>query len=1182
MQLKAIKISGFKSFAEKTNIELQSGVTIVVGPNGSGKSNIAEAIRWVLGEQSAKTLRGQKMTDVIFSGAQNKQAMNMAKVSLVFDNSDHYLDIAYSELEVTRKLFRNGESWYGINGQECRLKDINALFMDSGMGPDSFSIISQGNVEEIFNSTPESRRSIVETLAGISQYKQQKKIANGKITSTQDNLIRVSDIIFELDNRLPELEKQRDIASDYLEQKNKLTNLKEQKALSTFHRLTGSVKQLTDQLANLKQAARSLEQTRQSLEQSVKANRLAMADQQELTKQHATKVQSLIQSENETLSAAKLAEQEKLYQKQALSETAEQKKEAQDQLQKLNERDEENEQNIQEAHTQLKQIQQAERDLQRQLAELNPNGEQLLADLQEQYVTLIQRQATVASQKKDQERLTTQQQEELAALTAQRTTTIAEQSRLEHQKNELNIQTQKQRQRQQRNAERQDALKTSIAKLEAQYVQQQSDWLSQLKQTETLKGQLGYQSQQQQNYQDYYQGVANLMQHRSQLKGIAGPVADFIETDSKYVTAIETALGGRLQQVIVDTSQSAKEAVNWLTQNKMGRVTFLPVDTIRAANQRVINESIRQLPGFVGSALELMEMPEQFGNVKSFLLANTLISTDLTSAISISRQSNQRFKVVSLDGQVVNPGGSITGGATKRQSNHLLTSKQRYQELKQELQRENKVVAAGEAALKAVQDQITTAKRDSEEAAHSELVFNQQLSQLAERIAANTTAANQLKRDLAENEEQQSNLTARLKVVNEHPESLEQLAKEINTVQDQIVQQKRDNEQNNKHKAQLTDELTVSKQSQAKLQSQVDFATQNQVALKRQLTDVHNKISVLDQQLSQYNQMAEEDKKQRLQTQLAQLKHEHQVEQQLQEQSESERRRLTEQLQSQTDQLNQTKLNQVETTNELSHLLEKQTQEQHKLRQSRSILLDQFGYLADELSDLGADRVSADVDAQITLLEKGINELGPVNVSAIEEYQKVADRQQFLTSQKADLETAIGELKRTIEEMDQESATRFTKTFTELAAAFERVFSQMFDGGKAKLVLTDPDHPLTTGVDIMAMPPGKKFRSMTLLSGGERSLTAISLLFAILVVRPVPFVILDETEAALDPLNVERFAKYIQQFSKDTQFIVITHRKETMVFGDRLYGITMQNSGVSKVVSVTMQANNEVNNNGTI
>lgn len=1171
MQLKTIKLSGFKSFAEKTKIELQPGATIIVGPNGSGKSNITEAVRWVLGEQSAKTLRGQKMGDVIFSGAQQKAAMNLAQVSLLFDNSDHYLDVPYSELEVTRKLFRNGESWYGINGQECRLKDITSLFMDSGIGADGFSIISQGNVEEVFNSTAESRRSIVETVAGIFQYKQQKKTAETKIVKVEDNLSRVNDISFELSARLPALAKQKDVALDYLDQKKKLNELKEQRELSNWRKVTADVLELENQIQNLQETKEKFNQSLTDSQQQLVAAKLTVTNQQQLITEQTDKLQQLTQAENELHSAVKLTQQENRFQQQTKLDLEQRLTSTNQQLQELTAKLKDIRYQLTDNQQQQHDYQQRSQNVSEKLNDLESNGSHKLAQLQVQYVELIQKQSSATEQRVKHQQASEQREQKLKELNQQNKDLKLEQTNLIEQRQQLTDRLAILR-KQQEQLQQQQAEQSKIQQqLTQQYSQLQTSWLSQLRKLETIKGQLEY--QQQNEYQPFYQGVANVMNQQAQFSGVFGLVADFIKTDNRYTIAIETALGGRLQNILVDTDQTAKEIVEWLTNSKSGRVTFLPVSEIKAVTHRKITSDIREVPGFLGSAEELVDFPSEFKDIKAYLFANILISSDLTAAIRISKLGHQRFKVVSLDGQVVNLGGSITGGKSARGKTQLLTTKSKVQRLRQEVERYTKSITEEEADVKNVQQQLEAIKQTIVEKHRIELQVQQELKTVEQQLILNQEATDKIISLLTQNNEQQAQYEQMPQVTDQLDPK--QLQMEITNVQQQLIAQEQQNEQTAKRKTELSEKLATIQQTTNQLQAQAKYLTANEQETQESLAKSQEDQLQIQQQIKKLQADLEITNETEIQQKLQTILTKKQTTTGLQQQLTNEQEQLSLRVENLSEQVNQLKVELTKLDSRLTLLLDKYESKQKLKQDSQQILVERFNY---QLSDLKKVSQAQDnnVDNQIKLLEKGLEELGPVNVNAIEEYQQVAERNQFLTDQKADLTNSIQELKDTIAIMDQESTNRFLNTFDQLAQSFEKVFQQLFGGGKAKLELTDPKHPLTTGIEIMAMPPGKKYRALSLLSGGERTLTAIALLFAILAIKPVPFVILDEAEAALDPVNVDRFARYIQQFASKTQFIVVTHRKETMVYGDQLYGVTMQESGVSKVVSVALQTDDEV------
>lgn len=1175
MQLKSIEIIGFKSFAEKTKISFPNGMTGIVGPNGSGKSNIAEAIRWVLGEQSAKNLRGSRMPDVIFSGSADRRALNMAAVTLLLDNSDHYLDSPFTEIKVARKLFRNGDSAYFINEKQCRLKDVTNLFMDTGIGQGTLSIISQGNVEEIFNSKPVDRRSIIENVAGVYKYKRQKTTAQTEILQTSDNLNRVNDIIQELKSRLAPLEEQSSQATDYLDQKKRLAEFEKKQLILTAKDQQAAIKQTTDQLKQSQQIVSKIqkevdqnEQSGNAVKQELSAGRKQIDDWNAETLAINTKIQTLT-------SQKQLSTQENSFKNADVKRIS-------DQISATTAKIHELAQKIDKSATAISHAQDSLRTGQAGLVAVEkaakannvPAIEKKIEQLRSQYVDLMQEQTAINNQltmsQHDQSRLAEQAKSQKARI-SQLTGKLADgQKQL----------TEKRQQLAQSKAdlaavqEKLAHLKQLLTAKQATVDQNQTEWLNALKVAEQAKAKQNSLQALHDSYRNFYRGPANLLKNKAHLDGIFGPVSDFLQVDSQYVKAIDTALGSQAQHIIVKDNAAASNAIKFMTANRYGRVTLLPVTVIKP---RYLNRSLvaqaEKFPGYIGVGSSLVTMPEQFADINESLLGTTIIADNLDHAIAISRAIQHRTRIVSLDGQVVNAGGSLTGGANKATNQGVLINQTELADLQKATQQMGNKLTAKETQLaeaKNALQQIQEAyNRSHQRAFEVQQGINHQaadLKLLETAIATETREVEAMKLAL-------------------------QNAQNLNSAdQDTDLQ---------KQKAAIQKQLAANNQAvldhQARLGRVRELA--DEYAKKRQ--SLHDQVVVTKEQLQQYqdqrrsldNQLLQlSNQKTRLTTQLQDLKADLQQQvdpAQLDEQIAQQTKRqaaLSADLNEKkvaVDRLDQTyekiqnairtaQLNLNNAKYELKATGTKLSSLQQAISVSYTKLSEKYSIdpqaLANPKWNWDADAVAG----QIKMLKMGIEEIGPVNISAIQEFHDVSDRYNFLMKQQQDLLTAKNHLTATMGKMDSTIASKFKQTFDKVANSFSKVFVEMFGGGEAKLVLTDPDDLLATGIEIMVKPPGKNYRSLSLLSGGEKALTAITLLFAIIRVSPVPFCILDEAEAALDPFNADRFAKYLKRFGDETQFIVITHRKETMIYADTLYGITMQESGVSKVVSVSL------------
>ena len=1180
MYLKRIEIAGFKSFADRTKIEFEEGVTAVIGPNGSGKSNITEAIRWVLGEQSAKSLRGGKMPDIIFAGSESRKQLNIAEVTVVLDNTDNYLPLGFSEVSVTRRYRRTGESDFFINKKACRLKDIQDLFMDSGLGKESFSIISQGKVEAIFASKPEDRRGIFEEAAGVLKYKQRKRKAEQKLFETEDNLSRVQDIIYELEDQLTPLAAQSEAAKEFLALKKELTaadvsltvaKIKQtrdswESAKTDFEELSKTVEEKSRFIQQTEQQLGTLREKRGSLDEQLETGQQQLLHLSEALKQ--TEGQKALLSERSKNTQKTSAEY-----RETLNEQRKKKADAQANLQEVQ---------TQQADKQTEKIALEEKiqQLTNEAEKYKKSPKELLEDLRGTYVELMQESANVSNELKYLERQYTQE-------TAKNQQSVTRFEALRDQLEEL--------------TEQQSAAQTKTKTLEAQLTEEQEhyrrlaeeknvaqqqmqkeqqlmyDMMSQVQQARARQKSL---QEIQENYSGFYQGVRSVLQHKEQLSGIVGAVAELIEVPEKYTLAIETALGASAQHIIVENEKDARQGITFLKKQRSGRGTFLPLTTIKPRSLGAHHyQAIKDVDGFLGVASELVSFSENVAPVMQNLLGAIVIARDLDSANLLARQLRYQVRVVSLDGDVMNAGGSMTGGATKQgnrgnlfnQGHELAEWTKRYEEINQALQAKEAFVRDLQAKVADQTESLETLRTQGEQ---TRLAYQEAQSSV-ERVAAELT---RLQKEQSLFSYEAKELESFLNDYQVQKETLEFKQVELKTQQDKINQEiqqlNEESDQLEEKRAGINAELSRLQADYAVLDERLLYLERQALGFEEQINELTNQIVNLENQLlalssdSSDHEESEESLTQRL-TELATAR-EH-----LQEQL-AVWKEMRQSLQQQVDQADSEL---TEANREQKQLLARQSQADVQKNRYELKLDNALAYLQEEysLTFEGAEaQADPEIDQQVaqtevSRLKQAIEKLGPVNLNAIEQYQQVEERYDFLTTQRDDLLSAKEQLFETMDEMDDEVKTRFFTTFQAIREKFNVVFPNMFGGGRAELVLTDPDDLLNTGIEIEAQPPGKKLQSLSLLSGGERALTAIALLFSIIQVRPVPFCVLDEVEAALDEANVARFGRYLSAFQNDTQFIVVTHRKGTMEAADVLYGVTMQESGVSKIISVRLE-----------
>ncbi|AMV70139.1 Chromosome partition protein smc [Pediococcus damnosus] len=1179
MKLKALQISGFKSFADKTTINFEDGITGIVGPNGSGKSNIIEAIRWVMGEQSAKSLRGGKMPDVIFAGSQNRKPLNRAAVTITFDNSDHFLKTDFTEVSVTRKLFRNGDSQYLINQNECRLKDVLNLFIDTGLGRDSFSVISQGRVESIFNSKPEDRRTIIEEVAGVLAYKQDKQKAEQELTKTNDNLDRVSDLIAELHSQIEPLEEQSSLAQDYLDQKKQFDQLDKTRLVNLIDKLQT---QSNTTQADIDEANRLVTQY-SSQKKELNAAVTNLKDQRQVSEKEKDQLQAdLLETTKkyENLAGQQNVDSEKnKYQQQQVAELGQSVKKNEQELEK-------NQDQKQQLEKKVSDYQKTVGNLKKQLAKLSEkemqqrqqDAQEKIDQLQASYIEKMQQLAQVhneqANLKKSYEQDSQQQLHVNADL-------VKLQTQLQDLKQSYADQQKKVAQLEKQTTVAEDQLKlalTDYQKFTNQQKQGQDSWLQAIQVYQQAKTRLETLSSSETELRGFYQGVQSVLKNRNQFKGLVGVVSDLLKVPEKYTKAVETVLGSQLQQLVTKKDQDARNIIQYLTQHRAGRVTLLPLTTIRAKQiSPKVRQELENSEGFEGVASDLVETDQSLIVVKQYLLGNILIASDLDHASKISKQLTARLRFVTLNGEIINPSGSMTGGVNRHQTAGLLTQKQQRNDLskqvsqmKSELENREELVqdlkqkmTAAETKGSELRQQFNTANDQYKDAQRQLEMIANQVKELNRRIDAVSYEFNQ-KGDYKNTFESQStNLADQEKSLNDEltvittktdtqKADLTQLRQTQNANQQSITQLR---EQLATVQAQLTQGKTILSERDQKiksLQQLVLDAKNRQLDLQKQQRVQGSKSQTTQEELASDQQHIENLKKE-----LSKQQASFETLEQTLAQKETGLQRVQELNSVASDDLQDIKVKQTRVSEQVDHALNDLSEKY------------QLSFELAKKDRLDIDQ--QDLERQLKLIKKGLDEIGDVNVGAIDEYQRVSTRHQFLTEQKDDLMTSQKQLLETINEIDTEAATRFKTTFDQVSASFSKVFVRMFGGGKAKLELTDPEHLLTTGLEIKAQPPGKKFQRLSLLSGGERALTAITLLFSILEVKPVPFCILDEVEAAFDDANVSRFADYLRNFQQQTQFVVITHRKGTMVECDVLYGVTMQESGVSKMASVSLE-----------
>lgn len=1172
MFLRRIEMQGFKSFADKTKIEFDKGVTAVVGPNGSGKSNVTESLRWALGESSAKSLRGGKMPDIIFAGTESRNALNFAEVAVILDNSDQFIKDANKEIRVERHIYRNGDSDYLIDGKKVRLRDIHDLFMDTGLGKDSFSIISQGRVEEIFNSKAEERRAIFEEAAGVLKYKTRKKETESKLNQTQDNLDRLDDIVYELETQITPLEKQAKTAKEFILLDEDRSQLQLDILVSDIALDKVLLTTKEEELSAIKQDMTAYHQHREKLEnenQSLKTKRQTVAQEMDLKQGQLLELTKALSDLERQIELIKLEKSQKSEKKEEASSRIKQLKE---ELLTLQNQESEKTLGLENVSVQLSQLSQEVVRLTEEMARFSTDPDQVIEDLREDYVKLMQDEADISNKLSllvaniEQEKLTKANQDKEYQETSQKV--------------DLLIIEKKQA------FEEFQASQQEVAKLLKNYQdldqkvgQEQGNYqLAQNKLFDILDQKKAKEARQtslesiQRSHSQFYAGVRAVLQNAKQIGGILGAVSEHLNFDKDYQTAMEVALGASSQHIIVENEVAAKNAIAYLKQNRQGRATFLPLTTIKA--RYLADNFQKQLetsPGFIGTAQSLVSYDSKLDAIIKNLLNVTAIFDTIDHANSAAKKLNYKVRIVTLDGTELRPGGSFSGGAN-RQSNSTFIQPELDQvsaellAINQDLKNQEKVVAGLLQQLQAKQTQLEEFKTRGEQARLAEQkanLFYQQVKERFEDASAllEVLDTNDKTSQLAKNQDEKLILEEKLVELVKQKEKLNLDIDDIKSNKDAIADKKNQiMEDLSQKRLKERDLLNEQRFERSNLESLVNRiqSTQDHISQQEDLLTLHVSQEHIDQLPSLETKLVKlAESKQGVEERLVQLRFENEDYAALLEELEDSLTKL--QFQNEDFIRKQTKLEaEVEQVSD-------------RLRSHAKALVEDFQMtLEDAQKDCRAVEDANLAKENLKQLQKKIKQLGPINLDAIEQYDEVAERLEFLNTQKADLNRAKDMLLGTIGNMDNEVKARFKVTFEAIRESFKETFSQMFGGGTADLVLTDGDL-LTAGVEISVQPPGKKIQSLNLMSGGEKALSALALLFAIIRVKTIPFVILDEVEAALDEANVKRFGDYLNRFDKNSQFIVVTHRKGTMAAADSIYGITMQESGVSKVVSVKLK-----------
>lgn len=1182
MYLKSIEVQGFKSFANKIVFDFHNGITGIVGPNGSGKSNVADAVRWVLGEQSAKQLRGAKMEDVIFAGTQNRKPVGFAYVAITLDNSDHALPVEYDEVTVSRRVYRSGESEYKINGHSCRLRDVTEMFYDTGIGKEGYSIIGQGQIDKILSGKPDERRELFDEAAGIVKFKRRKSAAIKKLENERSNLVRVNDILSELEKQVGPLKQQSEKAKEYLNYK---TDLKKYD-VNAFLLETDRIRKETAELnGRLKIVDDDLEDSKSEYDNT--------KSEYEAAENQLNDINAQIDENSQTVSALELENQKLQGEINVFTEqikTFNANKQLHSERLLDIEKDKQNKNNsVKELREQYDNLNTELSEYNDKLAAINDTAKALNAEIEGISGQIDNRQNSIYDNLTEQSTIKAENQKFVTML-----------EQLEIKKSELTshiIKGKSDESAQKQvikslTAELDNAVgkledinnsieesNTSVTQLKAEIAEKNSELDKLTQNYHREKSRLESLINITERYDGYGNSIKKIMELKDSNPGILGVIADIVKVEKQYETAIETALGGTIQNIVTDKESTAKELIGYLKQNKLGRATFLPLNAIHARNT-LENEACINEKGVIGVASNLVRVSFEYEGLAKYLLGRILVVDNIDNALLIAKKYKYTLRIVTLEGEQLNPGGSMTGGAFRNSSN-LLGRRREIEELKQSVSNTNKQITQEKAAVADLRNQVAKYR----EALDS---YNKLLRET--HIRKNTIDVNLKQADLKLSEiiasygddiKEQAFIDSEILKISE---SRNQVSGNLNLLDNQ-------NEAARKEIENLGKTLEAKKSEEAAVALKIENLKISHSSIEQKASFINENIERLCKELDNL-----EEEKTSIQEKIGETKElvsAKQADIELVKNSiEESERKITaigeklEDLRAAKEKVNASHkefFKKREELNEKIILLEKDSMRLHnqydRLEESYDSLVDYmwneyeltYSYAlelkSDELNNIN------DIRKQINILKAAIKKLGDVNVNAIEEYKSVSERYEFMKTQHDDMIEAEESLMKVIEELDEGMRAQFTAKFEEIKVEFDKVFKELFGGGRGTIELVEGEDILEAGILIISQPPGKKLQNMMQLSGGEKALTAIALLFAIQNLKPSPFCLLDEIEAALDDSNVGRYANYLHKLTKHTQFIVITHRRGTMSAADRLYGITMQEKGVSTLVSVDLIEN---------
>ncbi len=1182
MYLKSIEMHGFKSFANKIVFDFHNGITGIVGPNGSGKSNVSDAVRWVLGEQSAKQLRGASMQDIIFAGTENRKPLSYAYVAITMDNADHTLPVDFDEVTIARRVYRSGESEYLLNGIPCRLKDVNELFYDTGIGKEGYSIIGQGQIEKILSGKPEERRELFDEAVGIVKFKKRKAATVKKLESERENLVRVNDILLELERQVGPLERQSETAKLYLKRKEELKTLDVNMFLLEVDRLSKQLDEITkngqiaeNELNENRKKQEEIRLTYASLEKQIEeidAKIESIRQEQSQTTVTKSKLENQINILEEQIKAAE-ASDDSLAARQAVMEL--EKEEHEKQLSDFQEEKNTLKKQLEEVLDRLSKVKDEYSNLQSEIHRCNDGIEKNNQEI----MRLLNEKANIKSKEQHFQTMLEQTNIRKAELTQRILQSKTEEKGLldelkecEKAYNEANSIYEKLED----SLKELDQKKTDL-RLKRMKAAEDRTKMSELVQQK--KSKLESLQNIAERYDGYGNSIRRVMEQKDKNPKIIGVISDLISVEKKYEIAIETALGGNIQNIVTEDEKTAKEMIQYLKQNRAGRATFLPITSVDGKG-RFKNEDALSEAGVLGLASTLVKSDSKYEGVISYLLGRVIVCDTIDHALALAKKNHYSLHIVTLEGEYLSPGGSMTGGAFKNSSN-LLGRKREIEDL--------------ESELKKLQGELSDLKKHLEEQDVALSLVEDDISETSKAISDQALVRNTAGLNLARAKEQVERSEEKYASLNEESKNIDSEINDIHAgnksiqaemehadvkeleLKEEIAEFQKCLDEKTYMETSSSRTLSEIQIEEANARQKVEFADENINRLLSEIDkDNSNIASLLDEAKLSKDEVAKKknDIEEIRKTILAADENEGGLAASLLE------------AQKQKEEMNASYKGFFTKREEVSNRINELDKEIYRLNSQRDRTQDSIEYQNnymweeyeltlhhamelknEEYSDLPS------MKKQISSIKDEIRRMGNVNVNAIEEYKEISERYEFLKGQHDDLIEAEESLVAIIDELDKGMREQFTKGFADIQREFDKAFKELFGGGKGTLELVEGEDVLETGIRIIAQPPGKKLQNMMQLSGGEKSLTAIALLFAIQNLKPSPFCLLDEIEAALDDSNVDRFAKYLHKLTKNTQFIIITHRRGTMNAADRLFGITMQEKGVSTLVSVNLIEN---------